>query len=65
MEYKTSEPKLKGSTAKDASAYKSDTGGAAGMKKGASKLDVQGGVKGKDGACYKDIENAKKQAGAE
>lgn len=65
MEYKVKEPGLKGSAGKDNKAYSEMGGGSGSMKKGSSKLDVLGGVKGKDGSVYKDVENQKKQAGAE
>lgn len=53
---------LKGKGGRDASAYKGEQGG---MSKGSrhSKLDSQGGVKGKDDSCYKEVNNQKLQAG--
>ena len=65
MEYKVKEPGLKGSSGKDGKAYSEMGGGSGSMKKGSSKLDALGGVKGKDGAQYKEVNNQKKQAGAE
>lgn len=53
---------LKGKGGRDASAYKGEMGG---MSKGSrnSKLDSQGGVKGKNDSCYKEVNDKKLQAG--
>ena len=66
MEYgKGKEPSLKGKGGRDASSYKSETGGMAGGKK-MDKLAAQGGAKGKDASQYASAgaNNMKKQAGA-
>jgi hypothetical protein len=61
---KGKEPSLRGKGGRDASSYKSETGGMAGGKK-MDKLAAQGGAKGKDASQYSESNvNGARKAGA-